>query len=78
VSERVVFYTRDGCHLCDDAAVVVEAVCAQTSASWKVVDIDSDPELVARYNDKVPVVTVDGEEIGFWTIDSDVLRAALT
>ncbi len=77
MSERVVLYSRAGCHLCIDAREIVADVCAQVGEPWIEVDIDGDPALKARYTDEVPVVTVDGQTVGFWRIDPDRVRAAL-
>jgi glutaredoxin len=70
-------YTREGCHLCDDALEVVAAVCAASGNDYQLVDIDADAELTERYGDQVPVVTVDGATVGFWRIDPQVLAQAL-
>lgn len=70
-------YTREGCHLCDDALEVVAAACAASGNEYQLVDIDDDAELRERYGDQVPVVTVDGATVGFWRIDADILRGAL-
>ena len=70
-------YTRQGCHLCDDALGVVAAACAASGAEYELVDVDTDPQLTERYGDQVPVVTVDGATVGFWRIDPLVLREAL-
>jgi len=72
------FYTRSGCHLCDEAAEVVHAVCGPLGVDVEVVDIDTDASLRERYGDEVPVVTVDGAVAGFWRIDPDVLAQALS
>ena len=39
--------TRPGCHLCDDARMVVERVCADLGVGWDEVDVDGDPRLLA-------------------------------
>jgi hypothetical protein len=75
---RVILYTRVGCHLCDDARDVVATTCAALGETWEEVDIDGDPDLRARYTDDIPVVTVDGLTIGFWRIDPERLRGALS
>ena len=54
---HVVLYTRVGCHLCDHAREVLEAHGLVVES----VDIDRDPELVARYNHCIPVVEIDGK-----------------
>jgi len=74
---RVLVYGRSGCHLCDVALEVVEEVCEETGERFAEVDIDSSEDLVARYNDLVPVVLVDGVEIATWRVDAGTLRAAL-
>ena len=38
-TSRITLYTRPGCHLCDDARVVVERVCADLGESFEEVDI---------------------------------------
>lgn len=76
-SERVLLYSRAGCHLCDQARPVVRAVCAETGESVREVDIDADPALRREYTDKVPVVAVDGVVVDFWWVDADRLRARL-
>lgn len=55
---QAILYTRRGCHLCDDAREVLE----RHGYSVEPVDIDADPELLARYNHEVPVVWIDGQE----------------
>lgn len=66
----VVFYTRAGCHLCDDAKGVVDAVRRRVAFDLEVVDIDTDPALVARFNDEVPVVFVDGKKAFKYRVDA--------
>ena len=41
------------------------------------VDIDTDPALVAEFNDEVPVTFVDGRRHDFWRVSEDRLRTAL-
>jgi len=77
VNERVVLYTREGCHLCDDARDLVREVCAEKSVTWREVDVDSDPAVRARLSDLTPVVEVDGAQVGFWRIRPELVRLAL-
>ena len=74
---RVLVLVRQGCHLCDQALEVVAAVCAETGDSYTTQDIDTDPELVRRYTDEVPVTFVDGAQHDFWRVDPTRLRRAL-
>ena len=72
---RVRVLGRPGCHLCEQAAAVVASVCA--AGTWDEVDITSDPSLLDRYIEEVPVVLVDGAVVAYWRIDADRLRDAL-
>ena len=74
---RVTLYGRSGCHLCDDARAIIEAVCAELGESFTEVDIDTDPALRERFSDEVPVTFVDGRQHDFWRVDPQRLRAAL-
>jgi glutaredoxin len=74
---RVVLYTKPGCHLCDDARAVVEAVCAELGHSYDEVDITTSEELMAAYGEQIPVTFVDGRQHDFWRVDAARLRAAL-
>ena len=69
-----ILYTREGCHLCDEARSVLE----QHGLTVEAIDIDHDPELQARYNECVPVVFLDGKERFRGRIDAMLLRRLLT
>ncbi|WP_372727202.1 glutaredoxin family protein [Nocardioides sp.] len=77
VPPRVTLYSRPGCHLCDDARLVIERVCAELGESYVEVDIDEDDSLPARFQDEIPVTFVDGRQHDFWRVDAARLRAAL-
>ena len=78
MAPRITFYTRAGCHLCEEARVFIERVCGELDEEYAEVDIDTDPDLVARFTDEVPVTFVDGRQHDFWRVDPARLRAALT
>lgn len=71
-------YSRNGCHLCDEAEQIVAQVCTDLGADWERVDIDADPALVERFTNEVPVTFVDGQQHDFWRVDPARLRAALS
>jgi glutaredoxin len=58
---RFTFYTRAGCHLCDDARALLEPYRQRHGFALEVVDVDTDPELVAQHGNCVPVISVDGK-----------------
>ena len=76
---RVVVYSRDGCHLCEQVVSVVAATCADLGVDWAEVDVDAPdhPRLRAMFGEQVPVTFVDGRRHDFWRIDPQRLRAAL-
>lgn len=74
----VTLLVREQCHLCDEALVAVREVCAELDVPWATEDVDADPEQRAEYGDRVPVVLVDGVEHGYWKVEPDRLRAALS
>ena len=56
---RLVVYSRNDCHLCDDAKAVL-AEYLEYLPRIEEVDIDADPELKSRFDTTVPVVEIDG------------------
>jgi glutaredoxin len=67
---RLVMYSRPGCHLCDDARVVLLRV----GEPFDEVDIESDDELLKRYLERIPVIALDGEELYDFFVDEQDLR----
>ena len=67
---RLVLYSRAGCHLCDDARVVLERI----GEPFDEVDIDSDDELFKRYLERIPVIVLDDEELYDFFVDEQDLR----
>lgn len=66
-------YGRPGCHLCDEARVVLERV----GEPFDEVDITTDDELHARYLERIPVIVLDGEELYDFFVDELDLRRRL-
>ncbi len=57
---RVVMYTRQGCHLCEQAWELLERARRRHGFALSQVDVDGDAGLVEQYGLCVPVVEVDG------------------
>ncbi len=70
---RLTLITRPGCHLCDDAKVVMDRITAATGERWVEVDLSGDLELERDYGDRVPVVLLDGKEHGYWRVEEQRL-----
>jgi hypothetical protein len=74
---RVRLLSKAGCHLCDEARAVIDAVCAELGERYEDIDISGDPALAGRYAEEIPVTFVDGRQHDFWRVDADRLRRAL-
>jgi glutaredoxin len=74
---RVVLYTREGCHLCDEALAVLQRVRAEHPFELEPRDIDRDDDLLRRYLERIPVVELDGEEVFQFFVDEGELRRRL-
>lgn len=61
---RLTIYRRPGCHLCDDAELLLRDELAQRARAGlppidvEHVDISTDPELEARYRRRIPVFAI--------------------
>ncbi|MDB5771714.1 MAG: hypothetical protein V7606_1246 [Burkholderiales bacterium] len=49
-------YSRSYCHLCDDMLGALQALSGDFVFTVEVVDVDADEELVAQYDELVPVL----------------------
>jgi glutaredoxin len=75
---RVTLLVRVDCHACAAAREDIARICADLGVPWDTTDVDTDPELRAEYGDRIPVILVDGREHGFWRVEEQRLREALT
>jgi hypothetical protein len=57
---RPTLYVRDGCHLCEEAALLLDDMLG--ADGWDAVEIDTDDDLLVRYAHRIPVMVVDGQE----------------
>ena len=75
---RVTVLTREQCSMCAAAVETVARITAELGAEWSARDVDGDPELRAEYGDRVPVILIDGKEHGYWEVEEDRFRRALS
>lgn len=71
--QQVVVYSREGCHLCDDAKAIL-AEYSEYLPDIEEVDIETDPELVSKFGEQIPVVEIDGKVRFRGRIDEILLR----
>lgn len=70
------FYTKPGCHLCEDVADTLEGLAARWPLQITAIDITSDLEIHRHFWDKIPVVIV-GERALYAPIAAADLIAAV-
>ena len=68
---EVIVYSRKGCHLCDVVVETLERLAPRAAFTWKVVDIDGDEALRARYDQEVPVVFINGRKAFKYHMEED-------
>ena len=56
-------FSRAGCHLCEAAEAELRRLQPGLPHRVQVVDVDADPQLAARYGERVPVLLLGGLEI---------------
>ena len=78
MSTAVTLYGRPGCHLCDEARAALLRVRADVPFELREIDIDGDDELFKRYLERIPVVTLNGEELFEFEVDEAALRRRLS
>ncbi|MBV0924373.1 glutaredoxin family protein [Halomicroarcula limicola] len=76
----VTVYTREDCHLCEEAIDTIERVADEegVALSLSLVDVDGDPELREEYGERVPYVLLDGTPAFKYRVDERRLRRKLT
>ena len=72
---RPTLYVREGCHLCEDASVLLDDMLG--TDGWDAVEIDTADDLLVRYAHRIPVLVVDGEEWAELIITRPDVEAAL-
>jgi len=73
----VTMYMREGCHLCEEAKAAMAPVLKALGAHLHEVDIDDDPDLLARYTNDVPVIFIGPHFFAQHRIDAARLRRHL-
>ena len=75
-SLRVEFYTRVGCHLCELAEPVIQRTARRYGALVRKIDVDTRPELQARFGMKIPLVRInDGNQVALRITEARLVRA---
>jgi glutaredoxin len=74
---QVIIYSRPGCHLCDEAKLAMAAARCPEEYTLAEINIESDPELLRRYQFDIPVITIDGVEAFRHGLTAEAFRQRL-
>jgi hypothetical protein len=72
----ITFYTKPGCHLCEDIDDQLEVLAANWPLQITSIDITADLDVHRRYWDKIPVVVVATQTL-YAPIDPNELAATV-
>jgi glutaredoxin len=74
---EVVIYSRQGCHLCEEAKAILISVGEEMDFHLEEIMIEQDPKLVEEYGLMVPVILIDKKIHGFGRIFRERFISAL-
>lgn len=69
--------SRGYCHLCHDMEVALAPLVSEYGATIKVLDVDGDPDLEAKYDELVPVLLHGDKELCHYFLDEAKTREYL-
>jgi hypothetical protein len=77
-SARLTLFSRAYCHLCQDMLAALEALRGELSFEMDVLDVDANAVLEEKYDQLVPVLAADGEELCRYFLDEAKVREYLS
>ena len=75
---HVIIYSRPGCHLCDEAKAVILSAGCRDQFTLEEVNIESDEELLRKYQYDIPVIAINGVESFIHRVDPSEFRTRIT
>ncbi len=73
---EVVFYTKAGCHLCEEAREMLEEIAGHTEYTLTEIDIRSDMTAFAEERYRIPVIIINQATLLEGRIDAQELAQA--
>lgn len=74
----VTFYTKAGCHLCEDARELLEEIAEDIEYTLTEIDIRRDPAIFELYRYRIPVIVMNEETILEGRIEAEELVRAFS
>jgi len=76
--QTLTVYSRSHCHLCEEMIKGLRGLRGLVPIEITVVDVDSDPELVRRHGDKVPLLMHGERELCRFRLEPSAVTAYLS
>ncbi|WP_319238592.1 glutaredoxin family protein [uncultured Propionivibrio sp.] len=70
--------SRSYCHLCHEMELAAAPLVAEFGGELKLLDVDADPELLALYDERVPVLLHEDEILSQYFLDHGKVRDYLS
>jgi|TARA_B100001971_G_C18259472_1_gene585329 hypothetical protein len=74
---KLIFYTRQNCHLCAVAKAVVCEVQQYHDFQVEIRNVDDHPDWIRAYGDEVPVGIIGDRKVFKYRVKEDQLRLAI-
>lgn len=68
-------YGRSNCHLCEDMQKALQEFGNDIDFELSIVDIDTDPDLLEKYADFIPVLMAGSTQICHYSLNLQALRS---
>ncbi|QSS99541.1 glutaredoxin family protein [Pontibacillus sp. ALD_SL1] len=69
MATEIILYTKKDCSLCEEAKELIETLAYDYEFVIREKDIYEEDKLIERYGLMIPVVEIDGVEVGYGKID---------
>ena len=73
----ITVYSRQGCHLCENAEEALADLKNELDFNLEVIFIDGNIDLEKLYGHEVPVIHIDGEHHDFYKVDPIRFKSSL-
>jgi glutaredoxin len=60
---QVTFYTKAGCHLCEEARDMLDDIAALSTYELTEIDIRGNPAIFEKYRYRIPVIIINGDTL---------------
>lgn len=66
---KVEIYSKQDCHLCDDAKAILKKYQSRYAFDLVEIDITKDERLFSEFKEQIPVIFIDGKKLFKYRID---------